>query len=172
MRLTVSQKPHNFSCGMSLILPRPSVVALCIVYCTRGQKTQTVGDGNIHMQRQDIITTQSQSLPRAVVCLESYITLPQYLNWAVVNITSRIISHHNAILDTFFIQGEKLRLQIWNVDGETRPSVKNCNWSYLAAWQIVVKTDEVAWMAPMWVLFYENSPETRVNITYIAMAIM
>ena len=116
------------------------------VYCTRGQKTQTVGDGNIHIQRQDIITTQSQSLPRAVVCLESYITLPQYLNWAVVNITPRIISHHNAILDTFFIRGEKLRLQIRNVDGETRPSVKNCNWSYLAAWQIVVKTDEVAWL--------------------------
>ena len=62
-----------------------------------------------------------------------------------MNSTPRIIPHHNkAILDTFFMQGEKLRLQIRNVDGEIRPSVKNCNWSYLAAWQIVGMTDEVA----------------------------
>ena len=45
------------------------------MYCTHGQQRQTVGDVNIHIQRQDIITTQSQSLPRAVVCLWSYITL-------------------------------------------------------------------------------------------------
>ena len=61
-----------------------------------------------------------------------------------MNNTPRIIPHHNAIVDTFFLRGEKLRLQNRNVDGEIRPSVKNGNWSYIATWQIVVMTDEVA----------------------------
>ena len=32
---------------------------------------------------------------------------------------------------SFYVLDEKSSLQIRNVDGETRPSVKNCNWSYL-----------------------------------------